>query len=298
MNIIEAYIKFKGQLIILISGLSGSGKTKLAHNLERDFKLTYVSLSKYIKKDYENIVKLQNNVSVIDWDNMNALDWERFNSDILEMKNEGKGIVISGFVFPKEKILFDVNFHLHVKISKKNLIEKRHKYIEENKKEKPELYELKDTTTESLLLNQITMPYYYDYLGKSKIDKYLNANEHSLDELYDECFDYLIKFIQEYLYSREKTNITNVTGEEPLISNPMIQQQEYMNNQALMQSQQVQNFQMKPQKPDPKELIKLVPFDLNEEEEEQFAEEFAENDDSNSNSDDDEEPEYIGSLPL
>jgi uridine kinase len=39
MNIVEAYIKKKSQLIILVSGFSGSGKTTLAREIERDFKI-------------------------------------------------------------------------------------------------------------------------------------------------------------------------------------------------------------------------------------------------------------------
>ena len=37
VNVVEAYIKLNSQLIILISGFSGSGKTLLAKNIEKDF---------------------------------------------------------------------------------------------------------------------------------------------------------------------------------------------------------------------------------------------------------------------
>ena len=55
MNIIEAYIKFNSQLIILISGFSGSGKTLLGRNIQRDFKLQFINLNDYYKENYNNI---------------------------------------------------------------------------------------------------------------------------------------------------------------------------------------------------------------------------------------------------
>lgn len=50
MNVVEAYIKFRGQLVVLVSGLSGSGKTEIARNIERDFKLKFINLNDYYKK--------------------------------------------------------------------------------------------------------------------------------------------------------------------------------------------------------------------------------------------------------
>ena len=39
MNIVEKYIEVNDGMFILISGLSGTGKTKLAKNIAKDFKL-------------------------------------------------------------------------------------------------------------------------------------------------------------------------------------------------------------------------------------------------------------------
>ena len=44
MNILEAYIKYNGQLIIFISGLTGCGKTKLAKKLAFDYKCKILNL--------------------------------------------------------------------------------------------------------------------------------------------------------------------------------------------------------------------------------------------------------------
>jgi len=48
MNIIEAFIKFNKQLIIIISGLSGTNKTKIAQWMAKDFNLKYINIEKYI----------------------------------------------------------------------------------------------------------------------------------------------------------------------------------------------------------------------------------------------------------
>ena len=69
VNIVEKYIQNKDQLIILISGFSGSGKTLLAKNIERDFKLNFLNLNDFYKKDYINIVDLGNNIKVNDASN-------------------------------------------------------------------------------------------------------------------------------------------------------------------------------------------------------------------------------------
>ena len=50
MNYIEAYIKFKGQLVVFISGLSGCGKTKISKKISNSFKIKLIDQNKYYKK--------------------------------------------------------------------------------------------------------------------------------------------------------------------------------------------------------------------------------------------------------
>lgn len=199
MNIIEAYIKFNGQLIILISGLSGSGKSKLAKMFAKDFKLKLINVNKYYKKDYTKTINI-GDLSVIDWDDADAIDWDRLNKDINESKNDG--VIVSGIMFPEENIKFTSDIHFHVKISKKNLMEKRKEFAEKNKDDKPFLYKLNDSEMEQQIFNKITFPHYFKYLEQSKITKFLNLNESTIEELYDESFDFAINFIQQYLNKR------------------------------------------------------------------------------------------------
>lgn len=200
MNIAEAYIKFKGQLIILVSGLSGSGKTELARDIERDFKLKMVNLDNYHKKEYNKTVDI-GDVKVVDWDSVESYDWDEFNKTIND--NKANGIIAVGSMFIPELLKFNPDGHIHVKIAKKTLLDKRHAYIESHREKAPTLYELKNTDTEMQIFNKITFPHYFEYREKSKINIFLNANEKSVDQMYDEAFDYLIDIIQKYLAHRK-----------------------------------------------------------------------------------------------
>jgi len=198
VNIVEQYINKNKQLIILISGFSGSGKTILAKNIERDFKLKFINLNNFYKKDYKEIVELREDVKVIDWDNPDAIDWDKFNKKINEIKDSG--IVVSGFCFPDDKLDFNPDYHIYLKISKEKLIKNRHEYLEENK-DNP-LNEIKDTDIELLILNKLTYKHYLDIKDKSTYTFSTDTSNQSPDETYDEIFNYLIKHIDKNVYNK------------------------------------------------------------------------------------------------
>ena len=52
MTVVEAYIKFNKQLVILVSGLSGCHKNKVAKKIAELFKIKYVNLRDFLKEDY------------------------------------------------------------------------------------------------------------------------------------------------------------------------------------------------------------------------------------------------------
>ena len=58
MNVIEAYIKYKTQLIIFISGLSGCKKTFLAKKLSDNLKINFIDQFNYYKKNYKEKIEL------------------------------------------------------------------------------------------------------------------------------------------------------------------------------------------------------------------------------------------------
>jgi len=197
-NIVEQYIKVNKQLIILISGFSGSGKTLLAKNIERDFKVQFLNLNDFYKQDYKEIVDLGNDIKVVDWDNPEAIDWDKFNEKVSSIKENG--IVISGFGFPTDKLKFTPDYHIYLKISKDKLIKNRHEYLDENK-DNP-LNEIKDTETELLILNRLSYKHYIDIKNKSNYTYSLDTSSLTPDETYDKIFDYVIEEINKYVYRK------------------------------------------------------------------------------------------------
>ncbi len=213
MNIVEAYIKFNSGLIILISGLSGSGKTKLMTSIERDFKIKGINIEIFCIKENNKTVTLPDGVIVKDWDHIDSYDWNKINKTINE--NKPKGIVVCGPYFPTDKLDFKPDFHINIKISKQQLIQKRHDYIKNNPTKCKSLLQFLDTPTETLIINKITYPHFLEYIEKSKIDKFINAHELNSDQIYDQATDYLFNKIQSYLNDHDK----NLKRSNPKISN-------------------------------------------------------------------------------
>jgi len=215
INIVEAYNKFNKHLIILISGLSGCKKNKVANELIKTFneqsktgnEIKKLNLRDFIKKDFKKEVELPNGTKIIDFDDIDSYDWDKLNSSVNESINDG--VIIVGASFPKEKILFTVDFHINIKISKQKYIEERHKFLEENKEKFKELYNLIDTSTESMIINQITFPKYLEYTKESIINKWVNGNENNEEEIINIVFNYLIEKIQQFLDNYDKKRDNN-----------------------------------------------------------------------------------------
>ena len=199
MNIIEAYIKFKGQLLIFISGLPGCGKLELAKNISEDFKLKIIDQYNYYIQDYSFTTKLPDGTEVVNWYTDDAIDWDRFNQDIKAMK--GDGLLVIGISFPEDKIESKPDYHIHLNISKQACVERRKMFLEKHKDEENygEDYKLIGSVTEKLKMNQLIFPYYLESIKKAKINKFININEMNNDVVYDTAFDALIDMIKKYL---------------------------------------------------------------------------------------------------
>lgn len=204
MNIIEKYIEDKKSLIILISGFSGSGKTVIGKSLAKDLKVNFINLNDYYIKDY-NTTKKVGDIDVITWDSPDAVDWDKFNNNIdekIRKVDDGAngeingGIVISGFAFPESKLKFHVDFHVHLKISKDDLIKNRSDFLSEKEDSK-----LKDITPdiEKRILNAISFPIYLEMLKESKFTKIINVVYGELKKVYDETFDYIINSVKKVI---------------------------------------------------------------------------------------------------
>lgn len=216
MNIVEAYIKFKGHLIILVSGMSGSGKSSVAKEISRDFKIEHINTNKFCRKEYDNKVTIQipnkNNdqektdIEITNWDTDEVYDWDALNKEV--DKHSKNGVVISGVTFPKDKIKFDSDFHIHIKLNKQNIFKRRMEYLDENNEDCQQSGRNLDKDIELMIFNKYSFPYYLEYITQNNITKYINGNELMgdpdkdkiyYDKIYDESFDYIINQIQRYL---------------------------------------------------------------------------------------------------
>lgn len=222
MNIVEAYMKFNGQLVILISGLSGCGKNALAKSISKDFSVPLISRNDYRKEDYDNKFTLKNGKEIINWHTDESVDWDKMNKEVNELKKSG--IVVTGFGFPQNKLDFRPDFHFHVAISKQNCLAKRKQYLEKHKDKYPEEYEEFESGQTKLKLNQLTIPYYQETVKKSVITKFINSNDKTEDEVYDEAFEGVISKIQEFLKDYNKKQSSKHQQRKMSRENPQVQQ--------------------------------------------------------------------------
>lgn len=203
-NKVEAYIEFNGQLIILISGLPGCGKLTLANNISRDFKILLLQQDDYFKKNYNITTEItveNDSNQVINWYTDDAIDWERLNHDINLHKE--KGIVITGFSFPADKIISKIDIHIHLNISKQQCLERRAKCLEKY---------IQSDVIDKTMMNKLIYPYYIDARNRSKIDNYINITNLNDDEVYDLAFDLILKFMDIYFKNRD-SNVQKNTNE-------------------------------------------------------------------------------------
>ena len=194
MNIVEAYIKYMPQLVIFVSGISGCGKTNLAKRISDGFNINFMEQQHYIKKDYDTQITLPDGTQVVNSYTDDAVDWDRLNKDLSKLKHQG--VVLSGFALVDDKIKTKPDYHIHLSLSKQTCMEKRRKYLEKNKKKYPDEYKLINTPAEKLKMNQLIFPYYLDTKKRSTINKVLNINDMSNEEIYDAAWDTLIEFIK------------------------------------------------------------------------------------------------------
>ena len=196
MNIAEVYSKFNKQLIILISGLSGTKKKSISEKIKNKFNLEFINLDIYTMKDYNKEVSLPGGVTIIDWDDIESYDWDSFNNDV---NKSDKNLVICGAYFPTQKLKFTPDIHINIKISKQKLVENRHKYMNDHPDEFPNFDKINDSRTQLYIINNVTYPHYFKYLAESKINKTIDITESSEEKVYDEIFDYIIYFIKKFV---------------------------------------------------------------------------------------------------
>ena len=204
MNVIEAYIKFNSQLIILISGFNGCGKTLFAQSLAKDCNLTFINLSDFLLNDTYNTIVDVDGYKFIDWENPEATNWNSFNEKINLIK--ANGVVISGFIFPTEMLDFKPDVHINIKISKDDLIKNRKEFLDERNDSKISSYsdESFSDELEKKIINKVSFGHYQTGLEGSIITKSFPFEMGKGQESYNDIFTYLVEFIENDLYGKYK----------------------------------------------------------------------------------------------
>jgi len=222
---VEKYVEVRGQFIILISGLPGSGKLKLGKNIARDFKFELIDQYDYYRNDYDEKVVLSSpdkteTVSLVNWYTDLAIDWARFNSDIVRHR---LGVVVVGVSLPEGKLTMKGDIHINLSITKQMSLEKMKDYIEEHKDKYPEEFAMIGTPMEKLKMNKLIFPYYLETVKLAKIDKYITVGEGDDDDkIYDTAFEVLMKFVQKFLDDFGKGKIDwSVKSEVELYDEPV-----------------------------------------------------------------------------
>jgi adenylate kinase family enzyme len=195
INIIEAFIKYNKHLVIVISGLSGCGKSELSNRLARELNLTHLEQNNYLIKDYVNKVTLPNKIVINNKNTDDAINWDKLNRDI--DKYATSGVLISGYALPQDKIKTKskVDYYISLAIKKEDCMQQRIKYITKHKdKYKQEYKYIKDNAiTEKLIVNLLIFPYFLSSNKRSKINKYINVTSKS--QLYEDVYNDLMKHV-------------------------------------------------------------------------------------------------------
>jgi hypothetical protein len=196
MNIIEAYIKFNSQLIILISGLSISKKTRISKQTAELFKIRYINLNNYYKsrEDISDRFELPDKTNIINYYTDNSINWDKFNKDINDIKYQG--VIISGLTFPSDKIKFKVDCHISLTQNKQDYIKQREDFITKYKNKYIEEYKLLTNNLDKYIVNNLIYTYITNSKKDNNINKTIYTSDLNFDDVYDQVFNSLIKFIE------------------------------------------------------------------------------------------------------
>jgi len=201
MNVVEAYRKKVGHLIILISGLSGTGKTHIAEKMAKELNLKFLNLINYYNKNNVKDYVLRDGRKVPNWFSVETIvDWDKLNKDIEENKN---GVIIVGFGFPKEKIKFTPTIHVNLKTTKIDIGNRRKEFMEKY----GDIFSGLNPNILEVINKELVIPTFGKLLSISNVNKFVSIKNIEKDEeIMDILFKALMKLIQDELY-RGNSNI-------------------------------------------------------------------------------------------
>jgi hypothetical protein len=128
MNIIEAYLKEFGQMIILLIGMPTSNKSNIAKELESDIepKFTLININDYFQKKFINVEAKNINFKL--YDHPDNIDYYKLFDDVNQKKS--KGVILYGNSIDPNKVKdlnidFSYFFDIKPTFLKNNLINKK-----------------------------------------------------------------------------------------------------------------------------------------------------------------------------
>lgn len=175
-NIYDAYLYKYKKFILIITHTPGLDINDLIKDISQSFNMRTIKLEgqKMIKKD-----------------NLDQFNYKKVNSDVANILKEnndklnsifkdyyGQGILLYGLSFPKSKIEFRADLHLHLSVTQKM-------FIKLNSDVDGSLYDS-----------------FKDILSQNIINKYYNLKTDITDEINDTIFYKIIDFIEQKVYGK------------------------------------------------------------------------------------------------
>lgn len=223
LNIVEAFIQVRGQLILVISGLSGCNKKKIAKIIANEMKLAFIDQYDYYRKGYKNTISIKrtpdesgDSIEITDWINDDALDWEKFNDDVNKYKING--LIICGFNFKPNLIHFSIDYQMHMSISKAACIEKRIKFLQKNGDNYPEDSKLVQDNLYETVMYKWIFPQYEKIIKEMKINKFIKVSDID-EEMVQNIWDIIIAFISNEMDKFMKFEYKNWSKDNKFLDN-------------------------------------------------------------------------------
>jgi cytidylate kinase len=205
MNVVEAYTQFKGQLIIVISGIAGSNKNKIAKIIANSLKLQLIKQIDYYKPSYDKKITRPDGIEIINLNTDDVIDWDKFNNDVNHMSQ--KGVILSVSTLPNNMINFTVDYHIHLAISKQNYAENREKYLTRYKDDNPQDFSELNTQIDKWKINQNYM-YYKNSINNMNIHKFITVNNSNaegsdiIDNIWNDIiYNHIVPFTEQFVNS-------------------------------------------------------------------------------------------------
>ena len=160
-------------MFLVISGISGSGKSTIGLQLARTLNLTYVDLDSFYlpQKPY---VTLSNNAKVKNWDCLESLNIEAVKLTIKE--KAPNGLLLVGFtlrddIFNEFKPLCHI--HLSTGRTKDQIIERCIASRQQSK-----TFSTSSALVDELMVKEVVYPFYTETITKSTITHIVEVFEH------------------------------------------------------------------------------------------------------------------------